>query len=164
MTGLNDNNSYYVIAVDLLMLLGAEMKFHPANGDQTWWWSFLRSAGRGVCFRFSISPLMFLFCVTNLTLYASICWFCTVTTAHPLVFILSSFLLLFLLVVLFFSCISMSCILWKLSVGWPNFMFDWCCMFNYCVSFVCFCACCSKNSWNTKKRNCHWMCHQISSS
>lgn len=57
---------------------------------------------------------MYLFCVTNLTLYASICWFCTVTTAHPLVFTLSSILLLFLLVVLFCSSISMSLYLVKI--------------------------------------------------
>lgn len=96
------------------MLLRAEMKFHSANGDQTWSRRFLCCAGRGICFRFSISPLMYLFCVTNLTLYASICWFCTVTTAHPLVFTLSSILLLFLLVVLFCSSISMSLYLVKI--------------------------------------------------
>lgn len=91
-------------------------------------------------FWFSISTHMFMCCVTDLTLFASTCWFCTVTTApstlvHPQFFFCYYDIFW---VLLFWASISMSYTLWKSSVGWPNFMLDWCCMLNYCISFACF--------------------------
>lgn len=85
---------------------------------------------------------MFLFYVTNLTLYASICWFCTVTTARSLLFILSCFLIFYFFPVVFQLFLCLVFCENDLLAG-PTVTFESRCMFKCRISFVCVCACCS---------------------
>lgn len=102
----------------------------------------------GVSFLFTV--FMFYYhshtvCLHLLVLY---CNNCPSACAHPPCFELDFF---FLVIV---SHLFLCSHLLKSSVGWSNFTLGWI-WFNYCIYFVCFCACCSKILQIQTKLDCH---------
>lgn len=114
---------------------------------------------------FLVFPFLLLcscFFVTNLTLYASICWFCSVTTTrlicvHPQFFCFIIFWCCCLLFIYFFVLYFLQK---KKKICWLAQLYVWCCMPNCCISFVCFCACCYK-ILEIQNRNGHLTCPRI---
>lgn len=96
-----------------------------------------------------------------ITLFASICWLCTVTTSRLYVIPQTFFFFLIVIIILWCHCfvpLFLCLVFLRNLICWLAQLYVWCCMTHFVC--LCFCACCH-NMVEIQNRNGHLMRPQI---